>query len=116
MHGMYGMCVLCVMHVCVQKVWVCPHARTLYIHLHIHTLHANHTHLVHMHPLYITLTTCTHVLHYTHQAQQLVPQIPSIDIAAVQSLRGGVVRFIVAPTLSQVCCDFVIGMVCTHCA
>lgn len=38
------------------------------------------------------------------QAQQLVPQIPSIDLAEVQRLRGGVVRFIAIPTLTQVAC------------
>ena len=36
------------------------------------------------------------------QAQKLVPQIPSIDIAEVQRLRGGVVRYIAIPTLTQV--------------
>lgn len=40
------------------------------------------------------------------RAQQLVPQIPSIDIAEVQRLRGGVVRFIAIPTLSQARCVF----------
>lgn len=36
------------------------------------------------------------------QAQQIVPQIPSIDLAEVQRLRGGVVRYIAIPTLTQV--------------